>query len=312
MALGTTVDSLVGRVRRDALMASRGPVYTLDGAYTAGGVSLVLNESFTTIGIGALISIDYELFYVQATNQGTRTVTVIPGYFGTTQANHADNAIVEVDPRMPASMLLDFAEMEIRSWGSELFRVTPIEVGVTARDRTYDLGIAAGQDIYSILDIRIKPPAGAQSSSWWNFNWVGNAHVRSQARLLRNQSVSDFPSGYALQLNEAPRRSTTVRVWLAQPFDLDPFTGSTDLVSAVGLKPDWFDIVEFGARWRALQGIAVGRTDWRRGSMSRESEEVSAVDTIRAASQAADMRTLRFTKAAVDLRGEWPYQERFG
>jgi hypothetical protein len=59
---------------------------------------------------------------------------------------------------------------------------------------------------------------------------------------------------------------------------------------------------------RALETSVIGRSDWRTSNMAREPDEVSALDTVRAVGHFRDMRQLRFTKAGVDLRSEFPYR----
>jgi hypothetical protein len=285
-------------------MASRGPVNTLGAAYTAGGTVLDLNETPTHIGVGEIVSIDYELFYVQEVATATKQVTVIPGYFGSTQANHADNAIMEIAPRFPKAALLDHLEQEIRSWGNELWRVDPITLTPVTTERTYDLTGVTG-DVYFLLEVRQKPTG---TTSFWNFSWTQDAWPHLPARLLRQMEAGEFASTYALQLHRIPLASTEIRVVLARPFVLTTLVGSTDLVSTVGLRADWLEILEYGVKMRALETSAIGRSDWRTSNMVREAEEVSALDTIRAVSHFRDMRQLRFTKAGVDLRAEFPYR----
>lgn len=304
MTLATTADALVERCRRDSLLASRGPVHTLDGAYTAGATLITLGETPTHIGVGEICSVDYELFYVQAVESATKRLTVIPGYLGSTQANHADNAILEVASRFPKAALLDHLEQEIRSWASELWRITPVNLNANVAERTYDLAGITG-DIYFLLDVRQKPTGG---TSLWSFSWTFDAWPHLQARIVRSMDVAEFPSGRALQLLHLPTHASTMRVTVAQPFVLTTLTGSTDLVSTVGIRADWLDIAEYGVKMRALETTVIGRSDWRTSNMAREADEVSALDTVRAVSHFRDMRQLRFTKAGVDLRGEYPYR----
>lgn len=298
MAFATTVDALVERVRRDALLASRGAVYTLGQAYTAGGTTVTLNETPTHIGQGSILAIGYELFYVVSVSAGTKQVTVIGAFHGSTAADHDAGAIVEVDARFPKAALIDYAEQEIRSWGKALWRVTSADLEVDQGTRTYDLGITG--DIHYVLDVRVKPVDSDNA-------WTRDAWVRAQVRLLRGMSVSEFASGVAIQFTQAPARDTTVRVTVAQPLDLSPFTSSTDLVTDVGCKAEWLDIVEMGTRYRAMAATVVGRSDWRTGNMTRSAEEVSTFDVMRATQQAQSMRDVRLAHEATQLRAEWPY-----
>jgi hypothetical protein len=305
VTLATSVDALVERVRRDSLLASRGPVHTLGAAYTAGGTMLTLNETPTHIGAGEIISIDYELFYVQEVVSATKMVTVIPGYLGSTQADHAEDAVLEVAPRFPKAALLDHVENEIRSWGNELWRTTALNLDVNITDRTYDL-LGASGEIYFLLDARQEP--SGLSSNFWHFSWTGDAWPHLDARLLRQMDTGEFSTGFAIQFKMPPTHAGGVRVVFAQPFDLSTLAAATDLVSTVGLRADWLDIVEYGTKMRALETSVIGRSDWRTSNMAREPDEVSALDTVRAVGHFRDMRQLRFTKAGVDLRSEFPYR----
>jgi hypothetical protein len=305
VTLATTVDALVDRVRRDSLLSSRGPLNTLQDPYTAGGTSLVLNEIPTHIGVGEIISVDYELMYVQNVASATKTVTVIPGYFGTDQDNHAQNAIIEIASRFPKAALRDHVEHEIRSWSNELWRVTTIDVDSSTNLRTYDLDTITGQ-VYFLLEVRQKPVG--TGTQFWNFSWTQDAWPHMPARLLREMDTAEFTSTLALQLQKLPTCASILRVSVAQPFELTTLDGGTDLVDDVGLRADWLDIVEYGTKMRALETNAIGRSDWRTSNMAREAEEVSALDTIRAVAHFRDMRQMRFTKAGVDLRAEFPYR----
>jgi hypothetical protein len=305
MAFGTTVGDLLTRVQRDALLASRGAVYTLASAYTAGTTSLSVNEQISHIGQGSILAIDYELFYVQAVSSGTGLVTVIPGYFGTTPANHDINAVVEVDTRFPKAVMLDEVEHEILSWGRQLWRISTDDLTISRSERTYDLDGFTGE-IFFLLDVRLRPVG--TTTDFWNFSWTGDAWPHAEARLLRNMTVADFPSGTAIQLKEFPQKSTLARIAVAQPFDLSPFTTTTDLIADVGLRREWIDVLELGVRARILTHTVTGRSDWRTGTMSRAAEEVSVFDVMRTVQQAQGLRDARLADEGVELRGEWPYR----
>lgn len=304
MAFATTVDALVERVRRDALLASRGAVYTLGQPYTAGETTVTLNETPSHIGTGSVIAIDYELFYVLTANPGTKQCSVIPGHFGSTNVNHAVNALVEVDARFPKAAIIDYAEQEIRSWGKALWRVTSEDLEIDRAGRVYDLPITG--EIYFVLDVRVKPPGGT-STDPWNFSWTGDAWPHAQVRLLRGMSAAEFPSGTAIQFLRPPARDSTARVTVAQPLDLSTFASDTDLVGDVGCKVEWLDIIELGARYRAMSATVVGRADWRTGNQSRNAEEVSTFDVMRATQQAQSLRDVRLAHETTQLRSEWPY-----
>jgi hypothetical protein len=306
VTLGTTANDLVERVRRDSLLASRGPLYTVGaGGYTSGQTSITLAETFTHIGQGSTLSIDYEMFYVQEATAATKTCTVIPGYFGTAQASHSAAAIVEVDARFPKPVLLDHMQQEIESWGQQLWRVSDTEIDLNVNERTYDLSGVAGQ-VYFLLDVRLRPQ-GTQTG-WWNFSWTADAWPHLDADLIRRMDVADFASGTGIQLKHKPTHGAAARVLVAQPLDTSTFDEAIDLVSAVGMRQDWFSLLEAGVKARVLSSTVIGRSDWRTGTMARVAEEVSALDTVRTVQTFQQLRDLHLARAASDLRSDFPYR----
>lgn len=304
MTLGTTVDNLLNRVRRDAVLGLHGPNYTLASNYTAGGASVVLNEEPAHMGPGSIVAMDAELFYVTAIDVASKTLSVIPGYLGSTQANHSTPNVLEVDPRFPKASLIDYVALEILSWSGRLWRTTSLDVSATVREATYDLG--ATGEVYFLLDVRAEPTTSSLDPII--FTWTDDRWPHVDARLVRNQSTGDFASGVALQLVNRPRRSGRLRVALAQPFVTSTIDTTTDLISTVGLESAWLDILELGVRWRALSALTTARADWRTAGAARESEEVTVLDMIRVAGQARDLRNARLADEGLALRARFPYR----
>jgi hypothetical protein len=308
MAYGTTVDALCERVRRDSLLGSRGPLYTLDVAPDAVDVSIVVNEAPDGVGPGSLIGIDSELMYVQLVNGPSKTLTVIRGYMGSTAAAHLTGTVIEVDPRFPKAALIDYAENEIKSWGAQLWRTVTLDVPVTTGQRSYDLVGVTG-DVYFLLEVRLGPPTGDGSVG---VSWSADAWPHADARLVREMASSEFASGFNLQLLHAPRHVTTARVSIAQPLDLSTFDLSTDLVADVGCEASWLEIAEIGCRKRALASSGVSRTDWRAGGASRDAEQATVFDLLRATQIAEAERQVLFSTAATELRADFPYRRTVG
>jgi hypothetical protein len=307
MALGTTVDDLLNRVRRDAVLGLHGPVYSLASNFTVGDGAIVLNEDPMHMGPGSIVALEAQLFYVTAVDSGSKTLSVIEGYLGSTPANVATPNIVEVDPRFPKAALIDYACQEINSWSGELWRTTAIDLDGNVRNRSYDLtGVTGG--VLFLLDVR-RMPEGVPVDDFFRLSWIGDSWPHMAGRLVRNMDTGEFASGFSLQLTQAPRVNATLRVVLAQPFVLDPFELTTDLVDDVGLEASWLDILEFGVRWRALSALTTGRVDWRTAGMAREAEEVTPLDMVRVTGMARDMRQLRLAQEGLALRGRYPFRE---
>ena len=304
MSLGLTVDALVERVRRDAHLGSYGPVYSLADDVLAGATQLMLNEPVMHITKGSIVAVDTELYRVQDIHHDSNMIDVLPGAYGSTTAAHTMNTLVEQDPRLPKASLLDWAEHEIRSWNKLLFRITALDLTASRTERAYDL--AGVTEIDYLLEVRQQPEG--TSIDGWGYSWSGDTWPHVAARLLRDMNTSEFASGFAVQLSTYPRRASTLRVVYARPFDLSPFTLATDLVTDVGLQPEWLDILENGLRWGALTNSMVSRTDWRATGMARDSEEVTLLDLTRAVDMARSQRDRRLNEEALNIRAKYPYR----
>ncbi len=296
MTLGTTVGDLVQRVRRDNLLGVSGPTYSLAANYTAGGTTMTLAQPPGAISTFSTVTIDESMYLVTAVDDVGSIITVIPDYAGTVSVNHSAGDLVEVDARFPTASLLHWAQLEIMSWGSKIWRVRSQDLAVTARGVLYDFPLTDPADeVLFLLDLR-KEPVGTTS-----VNSDREAHV--PARVLRGRS----PLG--LQLTDRPGFDTTLRVVYATKFDLDPFTSATDLVDDVGLLAQHLDLLEWGVRWRALVSPVASRTDWRSAGVSRDGQEVTALDVIRAADHARSNRDRRLMDEANELRRDFPYRD---
>lgn len=300
MSLGTTLDAVCERVRRDALLSTTGPVYSLRTAYLAGGDTIEVNETPEHMSMGSILAIDAELFHVMEVNSGSRIITVMPGYFGTTQANHADNAIVEVDPRVPKASLMDFAEHEIYSWKGKLFRIATAAIDTTVTGRIFEL--ATSDTVEFLLDVRAAPLGTPWDSTWSLDSWP-----RHRAKLIRNLPSADFASGLAVQLHRPTRVATSLRVAYATQFDLSTFTLNTDLVATCGLERGHLRVLEEGLRYRALGSGLIPRTDFRISGVSRAAEQVTLLDIVRATDMARAMHDQALADEALDLRKRFPY-----
>jgi hypothetical protein len=302
VSFGATLDATIERVRRDALLGLSGPIYTLRTAYVAGADTLEIEQTPEHMSMGSVVAVDAELFHVIEVDAGSKILTVAPGFYGTTEANHALGAIVEVDPRVPKASLVDWAEQEIESWRGQLFRVLTDTIDTTVTGRVFELAVPAGATVDFILDVRAMPLGTPWDSTWSLDSWP-----RHRARLLRSMPVSEFPSGYAIQLYQPTREATQLRVAYASGFDLDPFTLATDLVADCGLTRGMVGVLEEGIRARTLSSGLLPRTDWRATGMSRDAEQVTLLDIVRATDMARSLRDRRLAEEALDLRKQFPY-----
>lgn len=309
MTLVTTVDAVLERVRRNAMLGSYGPFYMLMAAATDSDAMLTLDHEVEHITVGSILAVDYELMRVTGIGHGSSTVDVQRGFLGTTPAAHDEMALVEQDPRYPKAQLLDHAELEIRSWSKYLWRTVALQLDVSRSERTYDLAGVDAAGVDYLLEVR-SPPVNVPIDDFGS-TWAGDTWAKVDAKLLRNMPTSELPSGYAIQLKRYPREAGSLRVAYASGFNLATFTGATDLVATVGLDPGWIDILEQGLRARSISGSISSRSDWRATGTNRDAQEVSLTDLVRAAELARADRNNRLNEESVKLRSRYPFGTRY-
>lgn len=295
-----TVEGMIERVKRDSSLASRGPVYTLAATHVAGATTVELNEVPTMAGPGSVASMGTSSYYITEVDQVGKTLNVIPSYHGTEDATHTVPMVVYIDDPMPGGAILDHIYKEIRSWRKKLWRVVKLQIATVPTQRTYAWPDAG--DVIDLLDVR-RAPAG---KSWLNWAWNDDRYPRVKARLVRNTDDSIFTNTLSLQLDTFPPEGTLF-VAYAAPFDLSPLDLTTDLVTDVGLEEDWIEILDAGVRARTLAAGIASRADWRTGGHTRNAEQVSLLDIVRAAQAAQAEREMALAAAANALRAQWPY-----
>lgn len=306
MSLVTTVDATLERVRRDATLGSYGPLYTLQSAVDADDTTLMVEHNLTHITRFSILALDYELVLVTDIAHTAGQITVKRGMAGSTATTHDAGTLVEQDPLLPKAHLLDHAELEIRTWEKQLFRVVTLSLDVTRTSRVYDLAGVDPEGVDFLLEVR-RPPVGTPVSLFLS-SWAGDTWPKVQAKLLRDMPIADLPSGAGLQLLRYPSSAATLRVAYASPLDLSTFEPATDLVDDVGMDPGWIDILELGLRTRALSGSMSSRSDWRATGDNRDAQQVSLLDLVRGVEMSRSQRDARLADAATKLRTRYPYR----
>lgn len=274
--MATTVAQLVEETRRLLYGSARMSLNRVPtGGILAGATTLTFELDLLDIVRGSLISIDDEIMWVVSATPAAKTAVVVRGYLGTTDANHAAGALVEVNPRFPRVYIKRALQQEIDSWGTRLFKVTPSNISFSSSSRIYDLGVS---NFINIVGVTLSPYPGRSSRS--------NAQ---RWTVLRDMDTTDFPSGSAIELLGDFPITGTMRVRVAQEFDVSTWTDSTD-VEALGLTPAMCAIPPVGAAWRLMSSKEVGRTNLTAQPEPRKAEEVPAGHM---ASVAAQLKKLR-------------------
>jgi hypothetical protein len=295
MSLATTVDAVLGRVKRSVNLTRRSPVYTLAGAVDADDTSVTVGQQARHQGVGSVLSVGLEMMLV--TGVSGAQLTVIRGHEGTEAAAHAAGAIVEVDSRVSKALLFDYLQVEVAAWGDRIWRPRDAALAGSALERLYDLPDAA-RVIY-LLEARQAPETRA-TGSWRSWPTI-------TAKLLREMSADEFPSGYAVQLDVVPAYAGSIRVAWAEAFDLTGVGLDTDLVGSTGLTVPAIDALEAGMKYRLAVDGLLPRADDRSMGMAQDGEVVSATDVMRTVDMLGAVRQRAIADAGNALRSAWPF-----
>ena len=240
VALGVTMSTLVEHTRDLLTGPRRVPRNKLAEAIEADDAFLMFAHDAAQVKEGAFLAIEDEVVYVWAV-EGQRA-DIERGQRGTTAAHHEDGAVVEVEPRFPAGVILRALAQEIRSWPEDVYSV---EILTAALGRTQDaitLAVTGDAEVHRLLQVDFA--ADDSHDDWWPYTGA----------VLRRSS------GYILAFGHEVGIDTEVRVHLARSFDVDTLTSSTD-VGDVGLALSMLDIPPLGAAASLVGYTEAERTD---------------------------------------------------
>ena len=290
-----TLSSMISQTLRRVQPGQQVEALTLNGSYTAGATSFIVSDPAGTILPSlrpeTVCAIDLELFYVQAIS-GT-TVTVVPGYLGSSEANHANNAMVYLNPRFSAFDIMQAINDDLSDLCSpenNLYTVDSIEVTYNPATIGYDLtGVTGLIDILSIQQ-RQPYPIGY---------WV--PLPRKKWTLTANADLTAFPSGYALRLNTGGYPGMPMRITYKQQFQ--PFAALTDDATTVaGLSSTMYDLPPLGAMVAIVAPREVKRNQIDAAPDSRRATEVPPGAVMNSVAQVLALRARRINAEASRLK----------
>lgn len=287
----TTVLELIEETKRLVYGASRQQLNRLQSSVLASAPTLILEFDLQAAVRGSMIAIENELCFVLDAVPASKTLTVIRGYLGTEQVDHEAGVVVEINPRFPRPYIKRALQQEIDSWGTRLFKVTPLNISFDSSSRIYDLGVA---DFIGVVDVRVTPYTGR--TTWSNpTRWT----------VLRDMDDTVFASGAAIEFLGSYPTSGTARVKVAQKFDVSTWEDDT-VIEGLGLATSMTDIPPYGAAWRLMSAKEVGRTDLTSQSEPRRSEEVPAGHIASVAAQLKKLRDDRIEEERWTLMNRYP------
>src|ERR1017187_5948624 len=154
-----TLGSMINQVLRRIQPGQQVESLTLSGAYTAGATSFVVSDPAGTILPSlrpeTVISSDLELFYVQAVS--STTVTVVPGYLGSSEVNHSSGSLVYLHPLLSAFAIMTAINDDLSDLSENgLYQVNSVEITYNPATVGYDLAGVSG--LIEIISIQQKMP----------------------------------------------------------------------------------------------------------------------------------------------------------
>lgn len=231
----TTFNDLIVKTMRRLQPLGVTETLTLLNGISAGATSLTVFDPagniLPSLQAGMKIAVDLEVFYVQAVS--STTVTVVPGYDGSTEASHSAGTLVYVNPRFTAfdvGTAINDDLLDLSSPFNGLFQLKSLEITYNPSITGYDLtdvnGGGAVSSINEIISIRYKVP---YPIGMWKPIPYG------AWELTPASDTTAFPSGYALSIYRGGYPGLPMRVTYAAPFG--QLVNPTDDVTAVAGLP---------------------------------------------------------------------------
>lgn len=288
----TTMSDLVNQIDRDLMVHYARPIYDIPASIYDDLTTSITLANVQTLSAGAVLDAGFELMYVTAFNESTRTATVIRGFLGTTAASGTTSTLVRVNPRIPTVSIYDCMVDEVRSWDERLFTTETDSLSFASSDISVEATPAAST-IYRVLYARPRPLTSDEVRS---YVYLG---------LRRSEPTGQFASGFSLHLDQPFGDARTVDVLYAVPFTLSSLTTSTSL-EGLGMSTGMLEIIKWGALARLTAGKEIGRLDFTTYVRPNVEQSVPATALLQASAQYQKMRDMAYEREARRLLGLWP------
>ena len=263
----TTYSDVIQKTRRRLYSGVREQTVQLTQDSNAGDEVLYIGGQFANaIQPGGIIGIDLEMFYVASAS--TTTLTVVPGYEGSKEADHTAGTLVYINPRFSLfdiGVAINDDLLDLSAPYNGLGTETYIDVTYNPTYVGYDLGSQFDAMSSYILEIsyKIAPPVRTYPLI-----------RRGKFRVIRNQSdFAVFPSGNGVIIYESGYPGLPVHIQFMAPFQ--PLVNLTDdLTEVAGLAPTMYDLPDLGAAIRLQQPREIKRNFYESQPDPRKATEI--------------------------------------
>ena len=276
----TTLNDLVVAIQRRALSDLREENTYLGAAITdttSTTFNLATGQTLGNIQSGAVIQIDWETMFVMSATPPTGPISVIRGWFDSTPATHAANAVINVNPRFPVVDIVkaineDIDDLSAPSNG--LFQMKEVTLTFIPVVQGYDLTGLSPSNVLEVWEVRgheygpankypIIPPR----------EWT----------VERNADTAVFPSGISLKLDQGGYPGRPLRVQYKAPYTTPLVNATDDVASVTGLHSQAHDIPILGAPARLMQFRELKRSFTEAQGEPRRAQEVPVGASLTAA-----------------------------
>jgi hypothetical protein len=288
-----TLGSMISQVLRRVQPGQQVESLTLSGSYSLGSTTMTVSDPAGTILPNVrpeiILAIDLELFYVQAIN-GT-TITVVPGYLGSSEASHASGSMVYVNPRFSAFDIMSAINDDLSDLSENgLYQVNSVEITYNPATVGYDLAGVSG--LIEIISVQQKMPYPIGY-------WV--PIPRKKWTLTSGADLTAFPSGYALRMNSGGYPGMPFRVTYKSAFS--PFVNlGDDATSVAGLSSTMYDLPPLGAMVALIAPREIKRNQIDAAPDSRRATEVPPGSVMNSVAQVLQLRQRRIIAEATRLK----------
>lgn len=263
--MATTFQQLIDDSRGYLMTGQPDQVNVLDANISGGATSLILRYDLKGVDYGSRLAIGLEEFFVIA-KSGTvpqSTVTVIPGYNGSSQAAHTAGDIVRVNPQFSDWRISRQINKCLDALvGEGLFRIkTAPTITYNPAQAGYNLN---APDLIDIWRVRYDYPGPIN-------DWP--VLIPQAYYLDQDADTSEFPNGKQFVLRDGGYPGQKIRISYRAGFAaLVNLTDDVETVS--GLHSSAHEIPPLGAAYRLLAGRDVKRSFLNRQPEPRRSDEV--------------------------------------
>jgi hypothetical protein len=296
---------LIDKIRSRLLSGVRQQIVTLSASYTAGSSTLQVSGNYTGAVIdGTVLSVDLEEFYVSGVSgSGTLTLSVIPGFNGTTEANHTAGTQAIINDRFPQFDVLQAINDDLADLSSPyngLGQILFIDQTFNPTYMGYDLGSSFDPVTSSILEVsyQIAPPIRTYPLI-----------KRGMYAVRRNMNQpAVFPSGNALIIYDSAYPGLPVHIQFLAPYS--PLVNlMDDLTTVAGLPASQYDLPALGAQILLIQPREVKRNFIESQPDPRKAPEVPPGATMNSLQQLQAQRQRRIDAEADRISRAYPERE---